>query len=294
MELKDKLLMLRKEKNLSQQQLADQLNVSRQSISKWELGEGYPEVEKLILMSSLLNVSLDYLMKDTNETNLQNQEKYFCSHQEIMEYIKYKKSFALKVALAVAIIILSVIIPIQLDGSSLSTFQMLIMIAIAVGILIIAGLSSEKYKKLEKEEINMSYEDLRTLQEQYIKFQSRFRIIIVFAVCLIIVSVAIVTLLSDKSGFIEKIGITQLLLCGAISVFLFIIIGIENSMYQFLIQNHEYIIKKEEEDSSLFALTMPLAAMIYLMLGFIFEYWHPGWIIFPLTAIITMILEKYK
>lgn len=38
MELKDKLLMLRKEKNLSQQQLADQLNVSRQSISKWELG----------------------------------------------------------------------------------------------------------------------------------------------------------------------------------------------------------------------------------------------------------------
>lgn len=67
MELKDKLLMLRKEKNLSQQQLADQLNVSRQSISKWELGESQPDISNIVLLSEIFHVSTDYLLKDEYE-----------------------------------------------------------------------------------------------------------------------------------------------------------------------------------------------------------------------------------
>lgn len=67
MELKDKLLMLRKEKSLSQQQLADQLNVSRQSISKWELGESQPDISNIVLLSEIFHVSTDYLLKDEYE-----------------------------------------------------------------------------------------------------------------------------------------------------------------------------------------------------------------------------------
>ena len=53
---------LRKKNQLSQEGLADMLGVSRQAVSKWELGEGYPEVEKLLILSKTLNVSLDSLL----------------------------------------------------------------------------------------------------------------------------------------------------------------------------------------------------------------------------------------
>ena len=66
MTLGDKLSKLRKENNYTQEQLADILGVSRQSISKWESNISYPETDKLIRVSELFNCSLDYLLKDDN------------------------------------------------------------------------------------------------------------------------------------------------------------------------------------------------------------------------------------
>ena len=63
MSFAEHLKQLRKEKQLSQEELAAILDVSRQAVSKWEQGIGYPEVEKLLLLSSKLNVSLDSLME---------------------------------------------------------------------------------------------------------------------------------------------------------------------------------------------------------------------------------------
>ena len=62
MSFADNLKQLRKERQLSQEELAEMLDVSRQAISKWEQGIGYPEVEKLLLLSHKLNISLDSLM----------------------------------------------------------------------------------------------------------------------------------------------------------------------------------------------------------------------------------------
>ena len=63
MSFAENLKQLRKERKLSQEDLAEILDVSRQAISKWEQGIGYPEVEKLLLLSSKLRVSLDSLME---------------------------------------------------------------------------------------------------------------------------------------------------------------------------------------------------------------------------------------
>ena len=73
MTLGDKLSKLRKENNYTQEQLAAVLGVSRQAISKWESNITYPETDKLIRMSELFNCSLDYLLKDTEETDCKNQ-----------------------------------------------------------------------------------------------------------------------------------------------------------------------------------------------------------------------------
>ena len=60
--LSDNIKKLRKDNNLSQEDLADKLSVSRQSISKWEQGDAYPEMDKLMQMAELFNVSLDNLV----------------------------------------------------------------------------------------------------------------------------------------------------------------------------------------------------------------------------------------
>ena len=62
----ENLQAIRKKNQLSQEGLAEMLGVSRQAVSKWELGEGYPEVEKLLILSKTLNVSLDSLLGAEN------------------------------------------------------------------------------------------------------------------------------------------------------------------------------------------------------------------------------------
>lgn len=78
--LSEKLYKLRKNSGLSQEQLAEQLNVSRQAISKWAQGTAIPESEKLITISNYFGVTLDYLLKEdtvdtTNTTAEVTEEK---------------------------------------------------------------------------------------------------------------------------------------------------------------------------------------------------------------------------
>lgn len=73
MNLGEKIQTLRKAQGMSQEALAQQLEVSRQSVSKWELNDSVPDVSKIIMMSNLFSVTTDYLLKDSlvenNESN---------------------------------------------------------------------------------------------------------------------------------------------------------------------------------------------------------------------------------
>lgn len=84
MTLGEKLSKLRKENNYTQEQLAEVLGVSRQSISKWESNLTYPETDKLIRMSDLFDCSLDYLLKDTVEMN-----GYDCNGQKEVDVVRH-------------------------------------------------------------------------------------------------------------------------------------------------------------------------------------------------------------
>ena len=67
MELEKKLVKLRKQSGMSQLEVAEELSVSRQAISRWEVGSAVPSSDNLRLLSKLYHVSLDYLMDDTAE-----------------------------------------------------------------------------------------------------------------------------------------------------------------------------------------------------------------------------------
>lgn len=70
MDFSEKLLTLRKANNLTQEQLAEKLEVSRQSVSKWESGQATPELDKIVALSAIFDVTTDYLLKSSEIDDL--------------------------------------------------------------------------------------------------------------------------------------------------------------------------------------------------------------------------------
>jgi transcriptional regulator with XRE-family HTH domain len=68
--LGEKILKLRRDKGMSQEELASQITVSRQAISKWELGESVPDTEKIIQLCKIFSVSADFLLNDEIESDM--------------------------------------------------------------------------------------------------------------------------------------------------------------------------------------------------------------------------------
>ena len=91
MKFNEKLQKLRKENQMSQEQLADLLEVSRQAVSKWESGTTYPEMDKLLMLCKIFKCTLDELTNDdisdiTVEEKEENKKKNWLNI--ILEYLK--------------------------------------------------------------------------------------------------------------------------------------------------------------------------------------------------------------
>ena len=137
--LSEKLYKLRKNSGLSQEQLAEQLNVSRQAISKWEQGTAIPESEKLISISNYFGVTVDYLLKEDTEDTVNTTAEI------VEEKPKMMAGIVICIAGIVSMVIwglLSIFRPEtsnQLSGSSTITidgngiFLILCVVAIVVG-----------------------------------------------------------------------------------------------------------------------------------------------------------------
>ena len=145
MALPEKLYTLRKKSGLSQEQLAEALNVSRQAISKWEGGSAMPESDKLLALSNYFGVSLDYLLKDGAPDAAQEEHR---TMRLLSLILCFGGAAALIVYGVLSILVPSV--PAQISGSSMiridgsSIFLLLCVAAIAAGAALL--LKSTKHK----------------------------------------------------------------------------------------------------------------------------------------------------
>lgn len=116
MEFKKKLYELRKQKGISQEELSEKLNVSRQTLSKWELGTSTPDMEKLIAISDYFEISLDELVLGKEKENLHSEEKekekvtmaQILEEKVLTEQTKVKTKKGLKIVGIVLVIILAI------------------------------------------------------------------------------------------------------------------------------------------------------------------------------------------
>lgn len=158
----ENLQRLRKGKGMSQEKLAEILEVSRQAISKWESNAAYPETEKLIALSNLFGVSIDYLIKG-NESNKEancedssiDDETSGEVHKNAItkQIVPTRQYRPLRTALAIILFAISpfwfYLLGEQPGGSGRGVFLMFLSIVIATGLLLYNHFT--KHKEDEKE-----------------------------------------------------------------------------------------------------------------------------------------------
>ena len=136
MKLAEKLFELRKEKGWSQEKLAEQINVSRQSISKWESGQVLPEIEKIIELSKIFQVTTDYLLLDENSEKgstavilEEDKGKYY---KEVKSFGLWQVIYIFVLALAIYLFLAGSSFPVEFTAWIWLTFVLLIASAIAI------------------------------------------------------------------------------------------------------------------------------------------------------------------
>ena len=137
----ENLQKLRKEKNISQEQLAEELHVSRQTIGKWENGVTYPETECLIQISDFFGVSIDILLKGTvtdskivgaASTDKMGEETFSQTQQQS----KALRNRRIRTVVAIIFFIIAPFYPGEPGAGGTVSFLMIVSIAVGIGLLI--------------------------------------------------------------------------------------------------------------------------------------------------------------
>ena len=170
----DKLIALRKKSGWSQEELAEKLGVTRQSVSKWEGAQSVPDIDKILQLSRLFGVTTDYLLKDelgepeyTAGDDAPALRKVTLAQAN--DYLTQAHANAPKMALATALCVLSPVPLIALGAlaeygyfrgdfaTGLGLCALLVLVAVAVVLFMQCGAAVKPYEFLEKEPIDTEY-----------------------------------------------------------------------------------------------------------------------------------------
>ena len=114
MNLADKIIQLRKKKGWSQEELAEMINVTRQSVSKWESRASMPDLDKIVRLSEIFGVTVDYLLKDERETEettgtVAETSVRRVTLAEANEFLAWRERASIRIAAGVFLCILAVV-----------------------------------------------------------------------------------------------------------------------------------------------------------------------------------------
>ena len=209
MSLGDKIAELRRQRGWSQENLAERLGVTRQSVSKWESGASVPDLDKIIGLSELFGVTTDYLIKcegaaeaaPSEAEPADDQHSRYVTASMAREFIELTSANAPKTALAVALFVLSPICLILLSALSelpgavisegaaagLGIAILLIMVAAGVAMLILLSAKISKYEFLEMDSIRLDAEAARFVGRMKAEFEKPYYLSVAAGVALCII-----------------------------------------------------------------------------------------------------------
>ena len=312
--LADKIIINRKKLNLTQEGLAEEIQVSRQAVSKWESAQSIPDMNKVILLSNLFGVSVDYLIRDEIEDIEYLDEEEFSKTkklgiEEVNRFLEKSVESAKYVSAAVMLCILSPIALISLTSlselrrinlsenlsSSIGIVVLLFFISIAVALLILNNDRMKNYQYLEKEPFDLEYgvEGI-VKQKQESRDKDNVLSIVVGVVLLILSVIPVILFDSFTPEFpLEVYGVPLLLTTVSIGVYILVRNGIKASAYSKLLQEQDYSFEEKTKSkiygkiSSIYWLSITAAFLAY---SFIYSAWHNSWIIWPIAGVLFPIV----
>ena len=296
--LADKIIALRKKAGWSQEELAQQLGVTRQSVSKWEGVQSIPDLDKILQMSRIFGVSTDYLLKDEQDEadslSAVKEESALrrVSMEEASTYLSLRKAAAPRIALATLLCIMSPILLIFLAGASdtgyiaisedsaagLGLCVMVALVAVAVALFISAAAKSREYSFLESEKAHRAAHTRATI----------------FGTVMCILSVMPLFLAqcfnADDMTCIASVCV--LLAMVAIGCFAFVYSGVYHAAMQKLLEEEDY--NREAKAKKPVAGTISLIYWLAVTAIYLFVTFWPGievshqysWIIWAVAGVL--------
>ena len=316
--LSDKIIALRRKNGWSQEELAEKLDVSRQAVSKWESAQSTPDVERIIQLADLFQVSTDYLLRDgeaapvaedavpakaaTAETAARR-----VSMEEAKEFLEICRSNAVRIALGVFMCVFSPVCLIALGGASEERYVtenfaaaaglivLLAFVAAAVALFVLSGFRVQKYEYLEKEYIEIDAATCDMVEEKRAEFRPSYIRSNIVAACLCVLSpVSIFLGLVWEEDFLMLLMVCCTLVLAGAGAALFTLGGVKWGAMQKLMQEGDYT-PFEKRANVLREKVAPVywiaVTAVYLAWSFASGEWDETWIIWPVAGVLSPLVK---
>ncbi len=314
--LADKIIDLRKKNGWSQEELAEQLGVSRQSISKWESAQSVPDMNRILAMSRVFGVSTDYLLKDELEPEHDAKpvldavpEDSALRRVELEEanaFLETRAMAAKRIALGVLFCILSPIVLIILSAaqeagrvamtesqaSGIGLVVLILFICGALPLFLTAGIRLGRFDALTQEPLDTAYGVdgmVKERKEQYAPTHTR-RLVLGITLCVLaVIPVFIMLILGGEDNDLAMAASAGVLLAlVAVGVYLIVRTCIVQGGYEVLLEEKDFTRETKAENKKnelVSAIYWGAALVIYLGWSFITMEWHRTWIVWPIAGV---------
>lgn len=311
--LGEKIAQLRRKNGWSQEELADKMEVSRQAVSKWESSQTTPDLERILRLSSLFGVTIDYLLKDGAEPEIPRPEAEEDTHIRLIsladaaDYLSLRERASVQIALGTFICILA-FMPLLLLSAAAEQFQwsealaaliglasLFLLAAIAVVIFMRCGFHSAPYRFIELGEFRAENDVNDMVRARKMQFRSAYLRGNLIGVCLCILSpLALFSGILSESDFTQVLLLCVTLLLAGIGVVSFILVGVRWASMERLLQEGDFTartqsgtrMRRERLDEQLSYAYWLLATTIYLAWSFFTHDWGRTWIVWPVAGVL--------
>lgn len=308
--LAEKIVRLRKQIGWSQEELAEKMNVSRQSVSKWEATNSIPDLNKIIMLAEIFEVSTDYLLKDDVEKTESindglEKNTIQISLEQAVKYVENKIKMAHLIAKGVFLCIVSVVPLITLlalvetnqlsitsnVASAIGVVFILVMISIGISFFIRTNQYENGISSIDDEEFELAYGVYSAFEEKLQKFRGTYNLRLSVSISLFIFSFVPLMFGSMlfKGSEITLMMLNVLLLMLAIGIYLLVPTSAKYEAYNSILlegSNKTNKSRRVKRVEKLAAFYWPLLTAIYIGWSLWTMDWGVTWIVWPVGAIL--------
>lgn len=329
--LADKIIELRKKEGMSQEELAEKIGVSRQSVSKWEGALSTPDMNKILALSELFGVSTDYLLKDSIESlenAPQTEETDHTSDGEPLHpvdletangFLSNNEKNAVQIAFGVMLCIISPAAMIVLaacgetgalpisetKGFYIGLVVLIALVAAAVAIFVTRGIQAGPFESLKQDPLDTAYGVDGMVKERRMQYGAVHTRDLTIGILLCVIScmpLFIANIVGEDddtigvlhgSGLVTAVCVAILLILVGIGVFMIVKTATIWTGFQVLLEEGDYTRTAKKLSKRIGGIYWSVATAAYLLISFLTGRWEMTWILWPVAGVLYGIVAQF-